>query len=457
MSFQRIKTFDQLAKPFVGFVEKCYPDAFIFVIILSILTYFLAITIAGASHAEAILAWGDGLPKLFTFTAQITLIMVGAHALAHTEPIENFLNKVGTIPKSSFQAYALVTFCSGCASLIAWSLGLIVGGIISKFVALGCLKKKIKIHYPLLVASAYSGYVIWHMGYSSSSALFVSSPGHMLENKIGILPVTETIFTSFNTFMALLTLSIITLINPLMKPKTKDIIEIESKKLKKEIEPKIKSSDTNENSMLYIIENKRFFSSFLGLAILLYISISYYMNGFFLTLSFVSFTFIGVGLLLSNSPMHFVKLVNKAATTVGPIILQYPFYAGIMGIMSDTELLNVVANWITSISTKETLGFFSFLSAGVVNMFIPSGGGQWAVQGPVMIEAAQTLNVDPRVIVLGVSYGDQWTNMIQPFWTIPLLAIAGLHMRQIMGYTFVIFIVTGFLYGGSMLYLGGSL
>ena len=124
--------------------------------------------------------------------------------------------------------------------------------------------------------------------------------------------------------------------------------------------------------------------------------------------------------------------------------------------MTDTGLINILANKISEISSAETLGFYSFLSGGLVNMFIPSGGGQWAVQGPVMIEAAENLKVEPFIIVLGVAYGDQWTNMIQPFWTIPLLAIAGLHMRQIMGYTFVIFLVTGFLYGGAMLLLGSG-
>ena len=162
----------------------------------------------------------------------------------------------------------------------------------------------------------------------------------------------------------------------------------------------------------------------------------------------------GAQILSSSSIL--VKLVNNAAITVGPIILQYPFYAGIMGIMTDTGLINILANKISEISSAETLGFYSFLSGGLVNMFIPSGGGQWAVQGPVMIEAAENFKVEPFIIVLGVAYGDQWTNMIQPFWTIPLFAIAGLHMRQIMGYTFVIFLVTGFLYGGAMLLLGSG-
>ena len=182
----------------------------------------------------------------------------------------------------------------------------------------------------------------------------------------------------------------------------------------------------------------------------------FFKKGFSLDLNIVSWSFLGLGLILSSSSIHYVKLVNNAAITVGPIILQYPFYGGIMGIMTDTGLINILANKISEISSAETLGFYSFLSGGLVNMFIPSGGGQWAVQGPVMIEAAKNLQVEPYVVVLGVAYGDQWTNMIQPFWTIPLLAIAGLHMRQIMGYTFVIFLVTGFLYGGALLYLGSG-
>ena len=234
----------------------------------------------------------------------------------------------------------------------------------------------------------------------------------------------------------------------------------------KEVDTNIFGSRDEKNSSLDInkskrtfaqdIENNRLISLFIGLVLLFFIFYIFYNKGFFLDLNIVSWTFLGLGLVLAKSPINYVKLVNNAAITVGPIILQYPFYAGIMGMMADTGLINILAQKISEVSTAETLGFYSFLSGGLVNMFIPSGGGQWAVQGPVMIEAARNLNVDAYVIVLGVAYGDQWTNMIQPFWTIPLLAIAGLHMRQIMGYTFVIFLITGFLYGGAMLYLGSG-
>ena len=452
MSWQRIKSLDSLAQPFVKFVDKCYPDAFLFVIILTFITFLLSLGFTDSSSLEIINSWGNGLPKLFTFTAQICVIMITAHALAHTDPIEKFLNKVGSLPKSQVHAYAIVAFVSGVASLFAWSFGLIVGGLIAKFVAIGCQKKSIKVHYPLIVASAYSGYVIWHMGYSSSAALFVASENHSLIDKIGILPVTETIFTSFNIFMALATLLTITILAPLMRPKdSKNIIEVDAKKLFKKKEEKSRKSIS---SVAEVIENNRKISFLFGFVILFFILNTFYEKGFFLDLNLVSWTFLCVGLMLSNSSIHYVKLINNAAPTVGPIILQYPFYAGIMGIMADTGLINILANKIVLVSSTETLPFFSFLSGGLVNMFIPSGGGQWAVQGPVMIEAAEILGVNPSFVVLGVAYGDQWTNMIQPFWTIPLLAIAGLHMRQIMGYTFVIFIFTGLIFGGSLLFLG---
>ncbi|MDC6484887.1 TIGR00366 family protein [Methylophilaceae bacterium] len=449
-----MKIFQALARPFVLFVERFYPDAFIFVIILSLITFLSALFLTDSSVSSTLLAWGDGLPMLFKFTAQITIIMVGAHALAHTEPVQKFLTKIGQLPNSSNQAYGLVAFTAGIASLFAWSFGLIIGAIVARSVASECYKKSFKIHYPLLVASAYSGFVIWHMGYSSSAALFVATPGHLLEDKIGVIPVTETILSSANIVLALMALGIITIICPLMRPKDEDVIQFNpspTENINKKFLIK-----KGELTLIEKFENHKSLNIFLGLAIVAYIFTTYSQKGFSLTLDIVSWTFLAFGLLLASSPMHFIKLVNNASSTVGPIILQYPFYSGIMGMMATTGLMKVITDWIVSIATPETLGFFAFLSGGLVNMFIPSGGGQWAVQGPIMVEAAQSLGVNPAIVVLGVAYGDQWSNMIQPFWTIPVLAIAGLHMRQILGYTFVIFIMTGLLYGSGMLYMGAG-
>lgn len=449
-----MKIFQILARPFIAFVERYYPDAFIFVIILSVITFISALILTEANVSSALLAWGDGLSMLFTFTAQITIIMIGAHSLAHTVSVQNFLTRIGQLPNTAYQAYSLVAFTAGVASLCAWSFGLIIGAIMARSVAKECLKKPFKIHYPLLVASAYSGYVIWHMGYSSSSALFVATPGHILENKIGVLPVTETILSPINIVLALIALATITIVCPLMRPKNEDAIEIDPALLTDDHQKSVQEKD--KVTLVEKFENHRSLSIFLGIAIFTYIAVTYTQKGFSLTLDFVSWTFLAFGLLLANSPMHYIKLVNNAAGTVGPIILQYPFYSGIMGLMATTGLMKVISDWIISIATPETLGFFAFLSGGFINMFVPSGGGQWAVQGPIMIEAALSLNVAPEVVVLGVAYGDQWSNMIQPFWLIPILAITGLRMRQVLGYTFVIFLFTGLIYGSGILYMGAG-
>ena len=449
-----MKIFQILARPFIAFVERYYPDAFIFVIILSVITFISALILTEANVSSALLAWGDGLSMLFTFTAQITIIMIGAHSLAHTTSVQNFLTRIGQLPNTAYQAYSLVAFTAGVASLCAWSFGLIIGAIMARSVAKECLKKPFKIHYPLLVASAYSGYVIWHMGYSSSSALFVATPGHLLENKIGVLPVTETILSPINIVLALIALATITIVCPLMRPKNEDAIEIDPTLLTDDHQKPVEKKD--KVTLVEKFENHRSLSIFLAIAIFTYIAVTYTQKGFSLTLDFVSWTFLAFGLLLANSPMHYIKLVNNAAGTVGPIILQYPFYSGIMGLMATTGLMKVISDWIISIATPETLGFFAFLSGGFINMFVPSGGGQWAVQGPIMIEAALSLNVAPEVVVRGVAYGDQWSNMIQPFWLIPILAITGLRMRQVLGYTFVIFLFTGLIYGSGILYMGAG-
>ena len=216
-----------------------------------------------------------------------------------------------------------------------------------------------------MVASAYSGYVIWHMGYSSSAALFVSSPNHSLIDKIGVIPVTDTIFNPFNITIALITLLIITIINPLMRPDNDyEIKEIDSNIFRLGDNDDISNINQKIRTPAQTIENNRFISLFLAISLLFFIGLIFYKNGFSLDLNIVSWSFLGLGLLLSNSAIHYVKLVNKASVTVGPIILQYPFYAGIMGIMADTGLINVLAENISNIATKETLGFYSFLSGG---------------------------------------------------------------------------------------------
>lgn len=451
--------FQLLARPFVAFVERYYPDPFVFVVLLSLLAFLLSTLLAGATPALALSSWGDGMPSLLSFTAQICITLLTAHALAHTDKAQALLRRIGNIPNTPVSAYGLVTLSAGLGSLIAWSLGLIVGATVAKEVAKQCARRGVRLHYPLLVASAYAGFVIWHMGYSSSAGLFVATPGHSLEAEIGVIPITETVFTLRNGLLALITLAVITVVCPLMRPPDKELTEIDPHLLEEEPaapEGEMTQSMGQGTTLARRLDNLRPLTLVLGAGLFGYLGHTFYTQGFQLNLNLVNWSFLGAGMLLARSPAHYIRLINNAGSTIGPVLIQYPFYAGILGMMQGTGLADLISDWFTAVASAQTLGFFAFLSAGLVNLFIPSGGGQWAVQGPIFIDAAQNLGVEPSLIVLAISYGDQWTNMIQPFWTIPLLAIAGLHMRQIMGYTFVIFLLTLFLFGGGLLLWGAG-
>ena len=450
-----MKIIQKIASPFVVFVERFYPNPFIFAIVLTLLTFLLAIFFTPTTSIAAIEHWGNGLPKLLAFMAQLALTLITAHAVAHTDIAQKGLSKLAQLPNSVFQTYFWVTLISGIASLVAWSLGLVVGALMAKQVAIEADKKGLKVHYPLLVASAYAGFVLWHMGYSSSSALFVATPGHILEEQMGILSVQQTIFSTFNIVIALVTLAVISIVCPLMHPKDSDVIALSKEALKTETD---NVSDTPNESLTIgqKLDNSRIFTVLIGLLLAAFLVKWFYEQGLNLNLNIVNWTFLAAGLLLARNVRHFVRLIKNASATVGEILLQYPFYAGIMGLMAGSGLVDILSNWFVTNASADTLSFYAFLSAGIVNMFIPSGGGQWAIQGPVFIQAAQELKVNPSVIVMGIAYGDQWTNMIQPFFTIPLLAIAGLDMRKIMGFTFIILLVTLVCFGGGLLFLGNG-
>jgi short-chain fatty acids transporter len=494
----------KMAKPFIVFVERFYPDPFVFAILLTFVVFGMVFLLTPATPIEAVSEWGGGMGLLLEFIAQLSITLVTSHALAHTDPVRRGLTALGKAPKTPFQAYAMVALVGALASLIAWAFGLVVGALIARQVAMQGKERGLHLHYPLLVAAAYAGFVVWHMGYSSSAALFVATPGHAMEEQIGIIPVTDTIFASYNLIIAAVAVIAVPLVIAAMRPKLDargekaregedPVIEVsdgaitsyreELRRMDQELAgvggygPKSKGATTDRAtvegtsgetdteqrpvagrdigaSLAEMMDRTRLFSTLMGAALVIYLVYWFSTEGLNLTLDIVNWTFLATGLLLSRSALHYVKLVANASVTVGQIILQYPFYAGIMGLMMGTGLVQVISDWFVSFSTQTTLGFWAFISGGVVNFFIPSGGGQWAVQGPIFTEAARSLDVTPSIVVNAVAYGDQWSNMVQPFWTIPLLAIAGLHMRQIMGYTFVIFFLTFFIFGGGILIAG---
>ena len=444
---------DRVTRPFVRFVERFYPDPLIFALGLTFLAFFMAVLLTGSSFIDTVIAWGKGFSTLMTFIGQLSLTLVASTALAHTRPVKKLLQALADLPRTEFACYALATFIGAIASWFSWALGLVVGGIIVRHIQFKGQEKGLKLHYPLLVAAAYSGFVIWHMGYSGSAQLFVATKGHAFEKLIGIIPVGETLFAGYNLIALLACIITLPVLLGLMHPKNRETVGF-SKTVMDEIRAELEPQSSSPPATLAErIERMRWINMLAGVLLVIYLVWYFGKNGLALDLNIVNWTFLAIGLLLADSPIHYVRLVGDAGRSVGQIIIQYPMYAGLMGLMTGTGLAKLISDLFVTIATKATLPFWTFMSAGLLNMFIPSGGGQWSVQGPIVIEAAKQLGTPMHAIVNAVAYGDQWTNMIQPFWTIPLLAIAGLKMHDMMGYTFITLIWTGIIFSLTMLFL----
>jgi short-chain fatty acids transporter len=443
-----------LSAPFVALMQRWMPNAFIFATLLTILTFVICILLTEASAGETIDAWGNGFWNLIAFTTQIAMTLITGYALAHTPAVHRLINGIAKLASSPSKAYVIVCFTAIIGSLISWGIGLIVGAIMARQTANVCRSRNIPVHFPLLVAAGYAGFVVWHQGLSSSTGLAIATEGHFLVDRIGIIPVSETLFTYWNFIIMISVAVTLPFVMMLLRPADADCVPMPaSNDAGDEEESEEERQPGTRRTPAQILDNARILNLLIGAAGLVYLYFHFITRGESLNLNIINFVFLIGGILLTRSPLHYVELVTHGGRTLGPILLQYPFYAGIMGMMLDTGLAKVMAGWFVSISTAQTLPFWSMISGGLINLFVPSGGGQWAVQGPVMIEAARELGADLPRVAMGVAIGDQWTNMIQPFWTIPALAIAGLGVRDIMGYTVIAFLWSGLLFATGLLLL----
>jgi short-chain fatty acids transporter len=309
------------------------------------------------------------------------------------------------------------------------------------------------------------------MGYSGSGPLAAATPGSFLEDlEFGIVPITQTTFSLWNITAAIVTLVAVAIAMVMLRPKDDDpIVEFADKHPEQETTENggragggpAESGDADQASddgpsPAERIDGSRLLTLALGVALVAYLILYFAQEGFALTLDIVNWSFLAAILLIVPSARVLVELIGDAGRTVGNVLLQYPLYAGILGMMTATGLVEVFSRFFVNISTPGTLGVWAMISGGIINFFIPSGGGQFAVQGPIFLQAAQELGTNPEPVIMGVAYGDQWTNMIQPFWTIPILAIAGLSVRDILGYTTITLFVSGAVMIATLLLVGAG-
>ncbi len=430
---------------FVKIAQKYLPDAFLFAIILTLIAFGLALGLTGKGVIEVLAAWGGGVWGILAFSMQMVMVLVTGHALASSPPIKRGLAALASAPKNPVQGIMLTAFVTGVACWVNWGFGLIVGALLAREVA----KKVRGIDYGMLVAAAYSGFVVWHGGISGSIPLAIAAKGHIVEKLVGVIPVSRTVFAPWNLVISGAMIVSLPILFMFMAKGKKDVVEISPELLAEEPDPAPSPHKTPATRL----ENSRIVNWVFGLMGVAYLVYHFATKGFDLNLNIVNMLFLFAGLLLHGTPINYVRAVDKAIKGAGGIALQFPLYGGIQGIMVTTGLAGIIANWFVSFSTVDTFPLFTFWAGGIINFFIPSGGGQWVVQGPINIPAGIALGVDPAVVAMGISYGDQWTNMVQPFWALPLLGIAKLGIRDIMGYCMMTLLVTGVIMSLGLLFL----
>jgi len=437
--------------------RRFLPSPFSIALLLTALTFVLALLFTQGQTSDpywlSLLGyWEQGIwqKDLLVFAYQMMLILVLGHMLVLSPVMSRFISLMTKGIKSTAHAVVLVSVLTMLVSFFNWGLGLIFGALMARKVGEAAQSQGIKINYPLVGAAAYVGMMIWHGGISGSAPAKVGERGHLrslVSNELGaFLPdyiaYTDTVlsFQNLGIFITLL-LGIPLLLIWLSRqgqdaiPELNRHIDKDTPSIKKD---KKESASAGPSKFLRVNwdESKSLAYGF-GLAIMIAFFYNYgtALSRGIVTPNMLNFLMLGLIFLLHGSIASILRAVDEAISGASGILIQFPLYFGIMGVMQNSGLVVAIADYFVALSSPQTLPILTFISAAIVNVFIPSGGGQWAIQGPVILEAAIALKVPVEKVIMALAYGDQLTNMLQPFWALPLLGITKLKASELLPYT----------------------
>jgi len=433
----RAPVLERIGERIAGNVQKWLPDPFLFAILLTFIALIMGMVFADQTAEQMVRHWYKGFWNLLAFAMQMTLILVTGYVLAHAPFIRPTLDWIADLPKTGGQAVVLVTLLSLVFGWINWGFGLIVGAVMAVEVGKRAHVKGIPVHYPVLCTAGYAGLgVSWHWGLSGSAPLLSATKGHVFEKLIGVVPTANTIFSSYAIWLMILSLVFVPLVMYLIAPKSAARCRGIEHWLPEAVNTGGASAAAPElaaGNFADKINNSRFIGGLIALMGIIYI-LMYFGGGGTLNLNIVNFTFLIVGLALYLRPYQYLLAFYDAVRAAAGVILQFPFYAGIMGMISLSGLAVIMAGWLINIANPTTFPMMAWLASGFVNLFVPSGGGEWAVLGETLIRAGQNLGVPIGKTIIAYGTGDAWTNLLQPFWAIALLGITGMRARDMFGY-----------------------
>ncbi len=435
-------------------MDKVLPDAIVLAFILTIITFVMGLIFTDSGPLDMIVHWGNGFWGFLSFSMQMAMIIATGYIVAEAPPIKRALVKLCRIPKNGIQGVVFIAIASAILGWISWGLGLVAGAILARSVALNLRK----VDFKLYVAVAYTGAITTGLfGISGSEFLLVNTPGYFMEDMLGLIPLTETVFEPSLLIAQILSLIIIVpLVAALIHTNPKDTPEMDSAILDRFLEQEkavlsMKSNHKDKAEMTFAekVDNSPITTMIIGIAGIVYLVYWFATRGFDLTLDIMNFLLLFIGILCHGSPRNLLTACEEGVRSAYGVLLQFPFYAGIQGMMASSGLVAIIANAFATHSTAGSFPYLCYVCMAIINFFIPSSGGIFMVAGPALGQAALDLGLEANKFLISFTAGETISNIIQPFWAIPLLGIAGLKMKDIMGYCIVFFVLITAIFFGT--------
>jgi short-chain fatty acids transporter len=439
------------------FFRRWLPDPFVFAVLLTILTAAAAALWVGAGPTEILGGWYEGLWMLLEFGMQMVLILATGYAIALSAPVAGLIDRLAQRVNSANAVYLTVLIVGNLLVLVSW------GWVVLTAVLGRELAQRVRgVHYPYLVACVFFSSGSWVAGLSSSIPLLLNTPGNFLI-EAGLLSTTIPTGQTLGSPLNLTVMAVYLLMAPaamwFLRPRT-EAIEIDALRTAGSGSKMTSVADEAEDLRApHTVPSDRMNHSPLLLMVVVAMGLAaigqyFSRRGFDLNLNIMIFIFLIAGMALHGTPIRYVVAMRRACSNISGIVFQFPFYAGIMGIMMSTGLGTAIAVWTASVVGLSAMPAAAFLMGGAVNFSIPSAGGQWAVVGPPLVEAlrellgplgAAELNRHVARIAMATAYGESLTNLLQPFFLLTVLPVMGagvrLQARDVVGYFFVPFLM----------------
>jgi short-chain fatty acids transporter len=401
---------------------------------------------ASTKASALVKAWTEGFgnPEILKFALQIILIVVTGEAIAASPPAQRALAHLTSIPKTANQALLLVTSFAIATGWLHWGFGLVSSALLAREVGRSLHARGVQVHYPLLGTGAYTSMLLWHAGLTASAPLLMNTEKNFVSDVLGLhgpearVPLTQTIFADYNLLACAILAVIVPPLVVAMHPREGAITPIDPKAAPA---PPAVPVEAPAATPAETLERSRVLPLIIGALGLTFLWRYLREHGFDLNHNVVNTTFLMLGMTLHPSPVSYVRAITQSVRGVSGIVLQFPFYGGILAVMTFTGLSERISHVFIEAASARSLPFFTFLASVITKSFVPSGAGEWAIEGPVVLKTAQALGVSYGKVTMGVAYGNMLGNMYQPFWSLPLLGLMGLRARDIMGYSLILFLV----------------